>query len=120
MGASNEVPSPARRPCELPTIGFRPLGKGLLMYTDGVVETEDPAGNRLRMDGLRQSLIGPMENAEDLLQKAVSAVNTFRRGEHLRDDLTLVAVHLFARSAALAPIPVVSTTLKTIAAMKAG
>lgn len=77
-------------------------GSSLLLYTDGVVETEDRSGNRLRTEGLQSSLAGPMENAEQLLQRAVSAVNTFRRGEHLRDDLTLVAVHLNARAEAKA------------------
>jgi serine phosphatase RsbU (regulator of sigma subunit) len=66
----------------------------ILLYTDGVVETENPAGQCLRLEGLRRALTGRVENAEALLQKAVSAVNTFRHGEDLRDDLTMVAVHL--------------------------
>jgi hypothetical protein len=39
-------------------------------------------------------LAGNHDNAESVLQRAISAVNTFRRGRDLRDDLTLVAVRL--------------------------
>lgn len=86
-------------------------GTSILLYTDGVVETEDPAGKCLRLDGLRRALSGRIDNAETLLQRAVSAVNTFRRGQELRDDLTLVAVHLLPQSrptphAMAAPPPV--------------
>jgi len=73
-------------------------GSSLLLYTDGVIETENPSGNRLRTEGLRQALSGQVQNAEELLQNAVSAVNNFRRGESLRDDVTLVAIHLFANA----------------------
>ena len=69
-------------------------GDSILLYTDGVVEAEDPAGNRLRLSGLVSALTGRMNDAESLLQRAVSAVNTFRRGQDLLDDLTMVAVHL--------------------------
>ncbi|MDB5330017.1 MAG: sodium/solute symporter, and family protein serine/threonine phosphatase domain protein [Phycisphaerales bacterium] len=71
-------------------------GSTVLLYTDGVVEAEDRAGDRLRVDGLRLALESGGENAESVLQKAISAVNTFRRGRELRDDLTLVAVRLQA------------------------
>ena len=82
-------------------------GEALLLYTDGVVETEDAEGKTLRLDGLRKGLIGKIDSAESLLQKAVSTVNTFRRGVDLRDDLTMVALYLLPqpRVAAL-PQPV--------------
>lgn len=78
-----------------PTERFRlKPNASLLLYTDGVVETEDPAGNRLRTDGLRKGLFGHVDSAEALLQRAVSAVNSFRRGLELADDLTMVAIHM--------------------------
>jgi serine phosphatase RsbU (regulator of sigma subunit) len=88
-----------------PTERFRLRpGASLLLYTDGVVEAEDPAGECLRLEGLRKGLAGPVASAEALLQRAVSAVNTFRRGRELRDDLTMVAVHLLpAPRAAVEP-----------------
>src|SRR5665213_1539874 len=55
-------------------------GWSILLYTDGVVEAQNPAG--------------PIESAEALLQNALSAINTFRRGRELTDDLTLLAVQL--------------------------
>ncbi|MDB5291830.1 MAG: putative phosphoserine phosphatase RsbU like protein [Phycisphaerales bacterium] len=78
-----------------PTEHFRLRpGSTILLYTDGVVEAESPAGDRLRTEGLRRALAGNHDNAESVLQRAISAVNTFRRGRELRDDLTLVAVRL--------------------------
>jgi sigma-B regulation protein RsbU (phosphoserine phosphatase) len=95
-----------------PTEKFRLRpGSSLLLYTDGVVDTEDPAGNFLRLDGLKRGLKGPVDTAEVLLQRAVTAVNTFRRGQDLRDDLTMVAIHLLPKPRlvpAHAPIPTVA------------
>lgn len=78
-------------------------GTSILLYTDGAVETADPSGNLLKTEGLRLALTGPVENAEALLHKAVSAVNTFRRGEELHDDLTFVAIHLLPSAWATPP-----------------
>lgn len=88
-----------------PTERFRlKPGESLLLYTDGVVETEDPAGNCLRLDGLKHRLAGKIDSAEALLQRAAAAVNTFRKGRELRDDLTMVAIHLHAQPR-IAPEP---------------
>lgn len=75
----------------------------ILLYTDGAVETENPAGQRLRLDGLRRALVSPIQNAEALLQQAISAVNTFRQGKDLADDLTLLAMQLQPQPAAHVP-----------------
>ncbi len=94
-----------------PTERFRlPPGACLLLYTDGVVETEDPDGNRLRMEGLKRAISGRVDSAEALLQKAVSAVNTFRRGEELRDDLTMVAIRLRAQQPSIIAHPALPDT----------
>lgn len=80
-------------------------GNALLLYTDGVIETENRQGKRLRIDGLRAALSGATDHAETLLQKAVSAVNTFRQGEELRDDLTMVAIRFVSQAAEINPTP---------------
>ncbi|HWE04123.1 MAG TPA: PP2C family protein-serine/threonine phosphatase [Tepidisphaeraceae bacterium] len=89
-------------------------GSSLLLYTDGVIEAENSTGDRLRTEGLRKALNGQVKSAEDLLQNAVSAVNTFRRGEILRDDLTLVAIHLFAKAKASPQHGALPAAIKTL------
>jgi len=91
-------------------------GASVLLYTDGVVETEDASGKQLRLDGLRAALAGKVENAEALLQRAVSAVNTFRRGADLHDDLTLVAIHLFPHARLISPPPAPTGGVKALPA----
>lgn len=69
-------------------------GSSLLLYTDGVVEAQNAAGQRLRLDGLRKALVGSDRSASTLVDATLAAVNSFRKGSELNDDLTLVAVHL--------------------------
>ena len=76
-----------------PTENFRIRPGGfVLLYTDGVTETENSSGGRLRVEGLRNALGSGIESAESLLQTVLSAVNTFRGRRELGDDLTLLAV----------------------------
>ncbi|MDB5172475.1 MAG: putative phosphoserine phosphatase RsbU like protein, partial [Phycisphaerales bacterium] len=68
-----------------PTEHFRLRnGSTVLLYTDGVLEAENRTGGRLHTEGLRRALAGSHDNAESVLQKAISAVNTFRQGRDLR------------------------------------
>ncbi len=66
----------------------------LLLYTDGVIDVQNPAGERFSEEQLLRSLAGRFENAEDLLNAAQGAVNAFRSGAELSDDLTFVAIQL--------------------------
>jgi serine phosphatase RsbU (regulator of sigma subunit) len=72
---------------------LRPAGK-LLLYTDGVVEAENAAGERLRTDGLRGQLASSYTSAQELIDAVLSTVNKFRGSRELKDDLTIVAVQL--------------------------
>jgi serine phosphatase RsbU (regulator of sigma subunit) len=74
-------------------ITLRPAGK-LLLYTDGVVEAENAAGERLRTDGLRGQLASSYTSAQELIDAVLSTVNKFRGSRELKDDLTIVAVQL--------------------------
>jgi serine phosphatase RsbU (regulator of sigma subunit) len=65
-----------------------------VLYTDGVVDVQNPAGDRFSEQRLQRSLYGKFDNAQDLLDAALDAVNDFRGGAELSDDLTFVAIQL--------------------------
>src|SRR5205814_8283615 len=73
-----------------------PLGDGytILLYTDGVTEAQAASGERFRIDGLSQSLAARMSSAQSLADTVTAAVDQFRAGRELDDDLTLVAIQL--------------------------
>ncbi|HXE53656.1 MAG TPA: PP2C family protein-serine/threonine phosphatase, partial [Tepidisphaeraceae bacterium] len=71
----------------------------LLLYTDGAFEAESPAGEQFGMERLRRSIDGHSNGAQSLIQAVLDAVDRFRAGRPLADDLTLVAVQLQGRYA---------------------
>jgi sigma-B regulation protein RsbU (phosphoserine phosphatase) len=74
-------------------------GASLLLYTDGVIDVQNPAGERFSEERLQRSIYGKFENAQDLLNAVQDAVNTFRAGADLTDDLTFVALQFQPRAA---------------------
>jgi serine phosphatase RsbU (regulator of sigma subunit) len=67
----------------------------LLLYTDGVVDASTADGRRFTLDGLRTCLgDGKSLGAQDTLDAIIQAVDVFRHGHDLSDDLTLVAIQL--------------------------
>lgn len=83
-----------------PTATFSLKGETrILLYTDGLPDAQAPDGGRLELDGLQKSLIGPHSSAQDLLNATVQIVDLFRGPRALNDDLTLVAIHIRAKSA---------------------
>jgi hypothetical protein len=81
-----------------------PSGASLLMYTDGVLDVENPAGGRFGKESLRGSLEGKFDSAQTILDQVVGALDRFRARKEMPDDLTMVAIHLPA-SAARRPAP---------------
>jgi serine phosphatase RsbU (regulator of sigma subunit) len=79
-----------------PTQRFHlPAEARLLLYTDGVLDAACAGGTRFTIDGLRKSLGGGMlREPGAILDAVVQAVDEFRGGVDLSDDLTLVAVQL--------------------------
>jgi sigma-B regulation protein RsbU (phosphoserine phosphatase) len=69
-------------------------GAALVLYTDGVIDAQNEQGQRFSVEGLAKSLFGRYENAQAIIDAIVRAVDDFRAGEPLPDDLTLVAVQL--------------------------
>jgi serine phosphatase RsbU (regulator of sigma subunit) len=66
----------------------------ILLYTDGVVECPDSRYHRFGDERLRRTLYGRYDNARQMLDQVVAAVDNFRGSNELDDDLTMVAVQL--------------------------
>jgi serine phosphatase RsbU (regulator of sigma subunit) len=79
-----------------PSQAFRlPKSARLLLYTDGVIDAATASGNRFTLDGLRKSLRAKdCPSAQSMLDAVTAAVDLFRHGNDLSDDLTLVAIQL--------------------------
>ena len=68
-------------------------GETLLLFTDGVTEANDQAGEEFGTDRLRSSINGSAKGSPtDLLQTCVDAVAAFRNGTPRNDDLTMLAL----------------------------
>ena len=76
----------------------------LVLYTDGVLDTESPDGNRFGLERLRGSIRGGSDSARSLVHRAIGAVESFRGPQPIADDLTLVAIQLQPLPAAQ-PVP---------------
>jgi serine phosphatase RsbU (regulator of sigma subunit) len=83
-------------------------GDSLLLYTDGVVDCENPAGERFGINRLL-TCAGAAGGAQATIDAVVAAVTGFRSGKARPDDVTMLAVKLTATvhpSAAPAKPPV--------------
>jgi len=90
---------------QYPTQRFRlPKSAKLLLYTDGVIDAASAGGKRFTLDGLRGCLApGKSLDPQSMLDAVTQAVDAFRSGHDLSDDLTLVAIQL-QPSAKAAPL----------------
>jgi serine phosphatase RsbU (regulator of sigma subunit) len=77
----------------------------MLLYTDGVIDVQNPAGERFSEQRLQRSLYGRFDNAQELLGTALGAISDFRAGAELTDDLTFVALQLQPVEAPVEPVP---------------
>lgn len=71
-----------------------PREASLLLYTDGVIDAQAATGERFSELGLSGSIRGKYENAQALIDTVIDAIDDFRKGRDLNDDLTLVAIQL--------------------------
>jgi serine phosphatase RsbU (regulator of sigma subunit) len=93
---------------ETVTIDLSP-GATLLLYTDGAPDVLSSDGRRLGDEGMRRvlpELLTRRGDARSVVEAVLGAVNNFRAGRELEDDLTLVAIRLQPAPAALRPEPV--------------
>jgi phosphoserine phosphatase RsbU/P len=76
-------------------------GDTLVLFSDGVTEAADPNEQMFGIPRLKELLTGQLECPLEQLQKCVlEAVETFSRGAHQADDLTLLIVRYRATAAA--------------------
>jgi len=76
-------------------------GDTLVLFSDGVTEAMDPSEQMFGIARLKELLTGQLECPLEQLQKCVlEAVETFARGAHQADDLTLLIVRYRAAAAA--------------------
>lgn len=76
-----------------------PLDASVLLYTDGVTDVENVAGDRLDPSGLQTSLFGRFSSAKTIVESVLDRVDEFRGTVEPKDDLTLVAIR-FAKTPA--------------------
>ena len=79
-------------------------GANLLLYTDGVIEARSTSGEHFAAGRLRRALDGRHATAQEMVDAVVAAVDEFRGGRELQDDLTLVAVQLQPAAANTEPL----------------
>jgi serine phosphatase RsbU (regulator of sigma subunit) len=74
-------------------------GDSLFLYTDGVVESEDPDGDAFGMDRLQAMLVEERASGLDgILHRVEESVRAFRGGTEAADDATMVVLKFAGRS----------------------
>ena len=76
-------------------------GDSVLLYTDGIVESEDPAGDPFGVDRLTAILVAEQKTGLDgVLAKVEEAVRAHRGGREADDDATLLVLRFGAHPGA--------------------
>jgi serine phosphatase RsbU (regulator of sigma subunit) len=79
-------------------------GDSLFLYTDGIVESEDRAGESFGMERLQELLVAERKSGLDgVLARVEEAVRTFRGRVEADDDATMLVVK-FAGATSAAPL----------------
>jgi serine phosphatase RsbU (regulator of sigma subunit) len=76
-----------------------PEQASFVLYTDGVLDAQNPAGKRFDLKRIIASAKGHGESAQSLVDSIVGHVDQFRGARVLPDDLTLVCVQTQAQGA---------------------
>jgi len=79
-------------------------GASLLLFTDGVIEARSDSGEHFALGRVRTALAGRQASARDMIDAVIEAVDDFRGGRDLQDDLTLVALQLQPAEAPAEPL----------------
>ena len=87
-------------------------GEGLFMFTDGVTEAHDAAGELYGEDRLTRVLSGPpIPDAERIVRQVDTEIDRFARDTEQADDITMLAVYYLGNSAAHRPEPATAAPL---------
>lgn len=65
-------------------------GDQIILYTDGITEATNPAGEQYGLDRLDRAISGCQETADDLIQVILSRLDKFTDGHPAEDDRTLL------------------------------
>jgi len=66
-------------------------GDRLVLFTDGIIETTNPARELYGPERLDSAVRVPSRSAAELLDHVVSSIRTFRAGQPANDDETCLA-----------------------------
>jgi sigma-B regulation protein RsbU (phosphoserine phosphatase) len=67
-------------------------GDALVLYSDGIIDVTNPAGERFDQERWRALVTGSFESASQFLQAAVEALDAFAAGAEQYDDMSLLVV----------------------------
>jgi serine phosphatase RsbU (regulator of sigma subunit) len=67
-------------------------GDALVLYSDGMIDVANPAGERFDQERWRALVTGSFESASQFLQAAVEALDAFAAGAEQYDDMSLLVV----------------------------
>jgi sigma-B regulation protein RsbU (phosphoserine phosphatase) len=67
-------------------------GDSLMLYTDGIIEARDPAGEMYGVERLDEALIAGGRNATTAMTRVLETLEEFTGGAALLDDRTLLAL----------------------------
>jgi sigma-B regulation protein RsbU (phosphoserine phosphatase) len=80
-------------------------GTSMLLYTDGVCDATAEDGARFGLSSLTQTFSAGISTARSAIDTVLNAISTFRGGQELADDLTMVAIRLKPSPAAPSKVP---------------
>jgi sigma-B regulation protein RsbU (phosphoserine phosphatase) len=68
------------------------VGDALVLYSDGIIDVTNPAGERFDQERWRTLVTGSFESAGQFMQAAVKALDAFTAGAEQYDDMSLLVV----------------------------
>jgi serine phosphatase RsbU (regulator of sigma subunit) len=72
-----------------------PPGATLLLYTDGMTDCRNPAGEAFGLDRIKEILAGLVDlNAQQVCDRLLETLQAYQDGSKQDDDVTLLAVHV--------------------------
>jgi phosphoserine phosphatase RsbU/P len=81
-------------------------GTTLLLYTDGMTDCRNTAGEAFGLDRIKEILAGLVDlNAQQVCDRLLETLQAYQGGSKQDDDVTLVAVHVASGRSPITPQP---------------
>jgi len=94
LGKPRHLPLGIRGGSHTAEIATLDPGQLLMVFTDGICETRNNAGEEFGLDGLAAALgAGEIASAQAAVRAIMDAVGQFRQSLPFRDDVTILALH---------------------------